>query len=381
MDFFTRAVNAYGIRVLVLDQVEFGLRIVLALLAVGAIALLAIKRRLPPYFIFFGFFLLWLFSRNLILGEYAGWPLVAGSIAVLLLFFSRYWNRDFLLEMLILPTSYLFMSLSFAMFFPEKGFLPGDGSDYYGEPLVGRLSGIAPHPNIFAPMMALGLLVVVARGKLSLWSGFLAVLFGVTLLWSAADGAVLATVASLALTVFLRDWTRPKGLKARWKSWLAGMGLLGTAVWSAFVLAGSGLGGFTTGRTTIWRSFWESALQAGWFGLGSEHGYAEPQYFDDVAARFQNPHNVWLSNQVFTGYLGTGLFLLFWVTLIMSVAKQQMSSEKILAASLGTFLLINGLVEFHFLPENEIFFLMYAVTIAATARTARPHFLEGRYNA
>lgn len=86
--------------------------------------------------------------------------------------FFPYKHRDFLPGVLILPTSYSFMSLSLAMFFPEKAFLAGDGRDYYGEPLVGRLSGIAPHPNIFAPMMALGLLVVVARGKLSLWSGF-----------------------------------------------------------------------------------------------------------------------------------------------------------------------------------------------------------------
>ena len=368
--YIIRSINADGFRIVFLDQVDYGLRIVLAIWGAGAGLLLLVKRWLPLHALFLLGFLGLVFVRDVMLGHYESWSVIAGSIIVITLLARQLAGEDILRIWLSYVYVFVALGVLLALVWPERGWRLDGSFGYLSFLGSAQLDGIAMDPNAFGALVSAGVLILASTLRFT-WDTWV-MLFSLTvlLLLSGSDGSMIALLGGVFFIIVMKDFWLPRATRYPWKTIaLSAIGAL-VAAQTAIIIATSGFDGFTTGRTKIWRSFLASALEAGFFGLGSGHGYSDPDVFDSTAQSVRNPHNNLLTVQLFTGFVGLSLFIGFWVFVVIAVLKSTSTRMRLLGGSLAIFLFTSGLVESHFLPEGETAFALYGLLVAALASSS-----------
>lgn len=151
------------------------------------------------------------------------------------------------------------------------------------------------------------------------------------------------------------------------------------AIGTPVIVFSRGVQDFTSGRNYIWQSFVDPALQAGFLGLGAHPRLITryPELFDETATRFTDPHNTVLMVQLTSGFVGTGLYILVWVAVVLAIWKRTNGVHRRLAIGLSVFLLVHGLVESHVFGYAAYSDLLYAALIAMLVKNTRPEPLFG----
>ena len=304
------------------------------------------------------------FLRDIVDGRLTPVFVIAAAISAIVGFALREDPAPNIGFLLIYPLGFIFGSGIFAFYFPDKVLMEMPGSDYLGGFPTSALMGLSPHPNGFGPVMAFGILILLARGVKGPLAWSLLAIFTSGLLWSGSDGSLAALVLAGVFAVSFRDgkpnlrfpWSRSIGLP---------VAILATfLVWTLLLLITRGPSSFTTGRTTIWASFLEPAAQAGFLGFGSNPDHSNREIFNETAAVFRDPHNVWLAIQLTGGHIGIALYLSFWIVTLVAISKLSVGPKKTLALGLALFLLVHGLVESSMPHGPGIMTIMYPVLAA-----------------
>jgi len=303
----------------------------------------------------------------------------------LALFLTTYWiasssdNRGFSFAASTIGL-YLVATIALLLLVWESAFNTQGSSDYLGNLPVGQLHGLATHPNTFGFIMGFGTVVLFSQNRRGRGQNLL--LFGLALglLWSGSDAAIGGTVASVTLMAFAKSRLNPdsSALRLQRAILLIGSSLIG--ILTIAILSTRGLREFTTGRDRIWESFASAAAQSGLLGLGLPD-YDDTRLFDDVARRFENPHNALLSVQLSGGLIGTALFVLFWLSVFVSIRKMNASYSKVLAIGLTSLIFIVGFVESNAFAGFSFTSMAYGFLVGSLAAEHRSHKSEDRSGA
>lgn len=371
-----RRAGLFGQARLVADQVvEVGLGLVAFVLFV----LLIRRRRVTVQFGLLLALLGWLYLRGIVDGDHT--PLLfAGLSTIIIIFYvvDRY-GVTLSRPLILYPFALLLLGVVYAYFFPQQAFLEGGYSDYFGDLPLGNFSGNAGHHNRFGPIMAFGLIVVMAQQRAGWVLAVVGLLLFGGLVASGSDGALVAVVAAVAAMFLARDFFDRSFKKFPWRTTLVGAVLAFLVARTILLISMYGISQFTTGRDSIYSSFVEPAFGAGVFGLGRFPDFIarNPELFDDIATRFTNPHNSWLATQIISGYLGTTLFAAFWIAVVIGIWRSTDNQKRVMAIGLSIFLFAHGMVETHFLPGWRFAYPMYGLLAAMFTRPVEPAEMVG----
>ena len=252
------------------------------------------------------------------------------------------------------PALTLIASLVYYIFEPEKSFRTGWYSDYFGELPVGLFMGIANHPNVFAPLIALAILLAIPLGvsKASLW---LVVPASVGLVWSGSDGTFAALVMASTAMFIERDLSLGRRGKAAWRGVLASFVAIGFIFWTLAIIYRSGPRVFTSGRTEILAAIVEEG----------EAGLEAIPFAEDA-------HNAWFHLYLNGGPVAIALAVTFWLVLAAAIWHLPGGQFKTLALGLFVFLNLHGLVEISWAnPGINVATIMLAVAVSSTLNAGR----------
>ena len=313
----------------------------------------------------------WLFLRDFLNGDLLLHIVIGGAIVVIALHAHSLTSRDLSNFYLVVPVGFALASVLFVLFDGESSFRPDGYSDFFGELALGQFMGVATHPNQFAPVMALGILIVFTRSRPSgLWLA-MAGFFAVGLILSGSDGTIAALSVALVVAGLLHDWLNRSSKKPPWRSLIAISAALAIAIGSFVLIATRGIANFSTGRTRIWSSYVEPARDAGLFGFGHFPEIVDNPVFNEIAVQFRDPHNAFLATQVTGGYLGSILQLAFWVSVLIAVWRMSPSPQKNLAGGIIAFLLVAGIVESHLYLGLRMFIPFFVLLVALAGQDRR----------
>lgn len=343
--------------------------------------LLLVRRRLAWPLVLFLAYLGWTYVRAAMDND--AMPFLITGMALIMVTFFLFDHAQESPTRLFLGFSaaYLVAGLVFAALSPELAFRRDSGaySDFIGTLPYGLFMGIAPHPNHLGPAMAVGLLIVFAQMRTTVAEKVIAVFVFAALIYTGSDGSYVSVVGALVVMVFVKDFIQRRPGRIPWNSLLMVWILFLVGVWAARLIANNGISSFTTGRDSLWSSFFESSLRVGWLGLGNFPHYIRryPDLFDEIALRDPNPHNVWLATTITSGYIGLLLLIAFWVSVAFAIVRMPGGPEKTLAIGLSAFLLIHGMVESHIFGGFRIYFVLYAILIGLMSLTYRRRKIRG----
>ena len=342
---------------------------ILAIIAILAALVLVQRRQLSLPLVLLLAWWGWLFLRDAIDGHYTFSLLVGGAIVVIAVFLAVGNSENFSRWHIIFPLVFLIASLVFAGINPSRAFLFGGSSDYFGTIPFGQFIGIGGHANHFGPVVAFAVVIIVAQRKPGWLLGALTAPFLVALYFSGSDSAIVAMVLAIIIMFFVRDITDRAAGVFPWRLVTATLVLTLAGLWTLRIIQSSSLAGFSTGRTNIWASFVEPSFAAGWFGFSHFPDYSDRTVFDEIADRFQDPHNTLMMTQLTGGYIAIALYVLFWLSVGWWFLRAKSGPNRTLVSGLSVFLLAHGLVESQIFHDGfRVVFPIYALLVAAISR-------------
>ncbi|MES2741019.1 MAG: O-antigen ligase family protein [Pseudomonadota bacterium] len=246
--------------------------------------------------------------------------------------------------------------------------VPNIGTQIYGFTTVWR--GAFTNKNQLGWVAALAILIAVAMmrsGALRL-SGVTALLALVCLLASGSKGALMAALATMAYVYVVSKL-------ARHVTTGFGMGVLGFILFVAaifgflvlpYVLEALGRDMTLTGRTDVWRIYFNAMTATPWLGEGPAAYTTISTLTTPLASQLESlgaivtPHNMYLGVFGDTGLFGLVCFLvpMMYLTAVVPLARPGLLST--MCASVGFLMLAHGTVETHEIlaPGPGWFFLM-----------------------
>lgn len=308
--------------------------------------------------------------RHLLEGQEAFSLLIGGALVVIAVAQAGRTSSDPGIWHLAFPVGFVAVGFVFTALQPSLAFrVENAGSDYLVVTPWGQYMGIAPHPNALGMVVALGLIILLGQNRLTVPLTILGGVLAVILIASGSDGAFVAVVGSVIVMFFFRDLTDRPARAVPWRSLVAGGVTLIGLVWTVILIGSSGLEGYTTGRVTIWTSFIEPSLSAGWWGYSFHPDYSNSDIFGKTAATFQDPHNTWLSLLLTAGYPAVILHALFWVATGLAIVKMSAGPRRTIALGLSVFLLTQGLVESQIIQDFRMVYPAFAALLALLTPT------------
>ena len=306
----------------------------------------------------------WFFARDLANGDVVLGILLGGSIVVGSYFASSLGANSLWREYLTFPVGFLVAGLIVTAITPSGSIRSDGSSGFLGAFPFGQYMGFAGHPNHLGPVMVMGILIILSQRKPPVWAWGLLALFAAALVASGSDGSIGALAISLVFVAVFHDKAFIEEGKLRWKTIAAASVAVVLVIWSIVLVSQTSLGSFTTGRTTIWSNYVDTAFAAGLFGFGHFPDRETNPAFNDITRTFLEPHSIWLSSQVTGGFIGSALHLAFWVSVLIAVSKLPNSTEKILAIGLTVFLLVYGSVETLLSTGFRVYYPAFGLLVA-----------------
>lgn len=287
----------------------------------------------------------WIFLRDLANGDAVLAIILGSGIVILSVYAATLTKKNLSLVHLTFPTGFLAAGLIITLINPANAFRADGTSDFLGQLPLGQYIGFAGHPNHLGPVMAVGLLIIFAQKKLNPLLSVLAALFLMALVASGSDGSIGAFAIAMFFLAISHDRAHLTPGAAPWRTIVSTVAAIFIGVWTIILITRTGFSTFSTGRTTIWSSYLEPALAAGFFGFGHFPDRVANPVFDDVTLLHVDPHNMWLTTQVTGGLVASVIHLVFWVAVIRAISKLPKSPDKTLAIGIAAFLVTYGTVE------------------------------------
>ncbi len=246
--------------------------------------------------------------------------------------------------------------------------VPSIGTQIYGFTTVWR--GAFTNKNQLGWIAALTILIAVAmmRGGAMRLSGITALLALVCLLASGSKGALVAALVTMAYVYVVSKL-------ARHVTTGFGMGVLGFILFVAaifgflvlpYALEALGRDMTLTGRTDVWRIYFNAMTATPWLGEGPAAYTTISTLTTPLASQLESlgaivtPHNTYLGVFGDTGLFGLVCFLfpMMYLTAMVPLSRPGLLST--LCASVGFLMLAHGTVETHevLAPGPGWFFLM-----------------------
>lgn len=329
------------------------------MLIVFGVAGLAIMVRLRSFSLPVGAALtlyLFLFAVSMLEGNVRTGPIFAIAIAGVIGGALALSGISALRTSLLLPAFIISASIIYFFFEPEESFRFGWYSDYLGELPIGLLNGVVSHHNVFAPVMAFAIIIVIAHES-TLFGRVLLVIALIGLMWSGSDGSMAATLAAVVVMVIERDLRDGRRGRAAWRAAIAFLAGLGFAVWTLLIIVRVGADEFTSGRSNLGISI----LTEGQDGL-------------DKVAWTNHPHDAWLYLLLNGGPFIVGLAIAFWIVLALANYHSKPGPERTLAIGIFVFLNLHGLVEVSWgVPGINVPTALVAVMVSLVTSQKAPH--------
>lgn len=311
----------------------------------------------------------WLFVRDVSNGHYTFSLLVGGAIVVISVALAVGSCENFSRWHLTFPIVFLIASLVFAWINPGRALWSGGASDYFGTIPFDRLVGIGGNPNHFGPVVAFAVVIIFAQRKPGWLLGALTVPLVIAVYFSLSDSAIVSMVLAIIVMFFVRDITDRTPGASQWRSITAAGATAFAGLSTLRIIESAGLARFTSNRTTVWSSFIEPSFAAGWFGFSHFPDYSDRNVFDEIAGRYQDPHNTLMMTQLAGGYIAVAVYVLFWLSVGWWLVRARSGPNRTLVSGLSMFLLAHGLVESQIWHDGfRVVFPVYALLVAAISR-------------
>jgi O-antigen ligase len=233
--------------------------------------------------------------------------------------------------------------------------VPRIGTQAYGASMVWR--GAFFGKNVFGWVAALTMVISMAamRPDNLRWTRTAAVLGFICLAGSQSKGAAVAAVVTVGYLYLIRWFSRRLSPGFAVFSVLA---LIGVAAISGFLVMPAllemlGRDMTLTGRTDVWRLFFNSMIKSPWLGEGPGAYSALSPLTAPLAARLESlgtivtPHNVFLGVFGDTGLFGLCAFILTVGYLTVVLPLYRPARGTFMCAAVGFLIMAHGLVETH----------------------------------
>lgn len=299
------------------------------------------------------------------------WTIMAGAAAII----GNSLPRE-LVERVLLWSSLVIMLLCVVYALA----LPGFGTTPYGSETVWR--GFFTNKNQFGWFSSLVLMIAVMlrRPGANRLPTVLALLAVVCLLASGSKGGLAAALAAIAYILLLR-WVIPKvtpgfGIAVVLVLMLVGVVFFTLAYLPLLELLGRDA--TLTGRTSIWRVFFNAMVAHPWLGSGPGSFTVASPLTAVLASRLESfgviytPHSSYLGVFGDTGLFGLAIFI--GMVIYMSLVEPMYRSSRmyLLSGGLCFLIAVSGIVETHeiYTQGPGWFFLILVRTLAIRERAA-----------
>lgn len=291
-------------------------------------------------------------------------PLLS-TLALILLLATAQSAAEVLRALQLVARAYAILSLPFLFLFffsPETGAPSSNGG--FGL-LDFRFTGFSAHPGLISAVFSLGILIEIGSRNPRRWFWVLAY-SGMFLLAQSAGAFAALLVAALVLVI----------LQERANRWIICLGGIGgttaalIGLWSAGRL--QDFGSLTTGRNAIWSDALGASLEEPLLGRGSRYKTLLSSEEYPFLRAASHTHNDVLEALITSGLVGVTLLLCsasyVAIRLIRTPRKSSSTAgEPVLAASIGVFILVYGLVDTPLAPGFGPMLLVIAFLLTFTA--------------